>query len=201
MIMLIQSDIYNTYIIIYFDETSILTGSFNEALYNLLTLFVIVAEKRKVFLVLGIISNIALISLSKSIFNNLSASSNTKYFKLFKWNPFVFSKWYNIFPGVPMITCGFYAKALAYVIGSLLLIKTNYNPPNITTDLRAIFEPIASKCSWIYTHNSLVGDKTKAKKGDGCSNRFCNIGRANAKVLPDPVSARAIISFYIHKKN
>lgn len=76
-----------------------------------------------------------MISLSKSIFNNLSASSNTKNLSYFKLNPLVFSKWYNIFPGVPIITCGFYANAFAYANGSI--------PPNITTDFNAIEAPTA----------------------------------------------------------
>jgi hypothetical protein len=94
-------------------EASILTGSFREALYNLLTLFVIVAENKNVFLVFGIFSNIRLISLSKSMLSNLSASSKTykslhlkitKYLRFLRWKPLVFSRWYKIFPGVPMIT-------------------------------------------------------------------------------------------------
>lgn len=91
----------------YFVLTSIFTGSLRDALYNLLTLLVIVAEKRKVFLIFGTISKIALISLSKSIFNNLSASSRTKNLSYLILNPLVFSRWYNILPGVPIITCGF----------------------------------------------------------------------------------------------
>lgn len=47
----------------------------------------------------------------------------------------MFSKWYNIFPGVPIITCGFYANAFAYANGSI--------PPNITTDFNAIEAPTA----------------------------------------------------------
>jgi hypothetical protein len=53
----------------------------------------------------------------------------------FRLNPFVFSKWYNIFPGVPIITCGFYARAFAWANGSI--------PPNITTDFKAIEAPTA----------------------------------------------------------
>lgn len=147
-----------------------------------------VAENKKVFLVLGIISRIVFISLSKSIFNNLSASSRTKNFNALRWNPFVFSKWYNIFPGVPITTWGFYDRALAYANGSI--------PPKITTDFNAIDDPIAWKCSWIYTQSSLVGDKIRAKNGYGSSNNDCNIGNANAKVLPEPVSASAIISCF-----
>jgi hypothetical protein len=47
-----------------------------------------------------------------------------------------------------------------------MLIRNNiYSPPKITTDLSAIDDPMASKCSCICTQSSLVGDKTKAKNG------------------------------------
>lgn len=74
---------------------------------SLLLLFYILPENKKVFLSLGIISKIWLISFSKSIFNNLSASSITKNFNLLKVNPLVFCKWYKTLPGVP-ITKNYY---------------------------------------------------------------------------------------------
>jgi len=42
-----------------------------------------------------------------------------------------------------------------------------------------------------------VGDNTQAKKsfGRGASKRACNIGRAKAPVLPEPVCASPITSF------
>jgi len=57
-------------------------------------------------------------------------------------------------------------------------------------------DPMAWKCSYICTHNSLVGERTKAKYGYGLLNRLYRIGKANAKVLPDPVSANPIMSFF-----
>jgi hypothetical protein len=43
--------------------------------------------------------------------------------------------------------------------------------------------------------SNLVGDKTQAKKGFGSSKSACNIGRAKAAVLPEPVWASPITSF------
>lgn len=63
---------------------------------------------------------------SKSLFNNLSASSITKYFKLFKLNPFVLFKWSNNLPGVLTITEGFFDNYITCFIGS--------TPPYIQTD-------------------------------------------------------------------
>jgi len=47
-----------------------------------------------------------------------------------------------------------------------------------------------------------VGDITHAKKwfGRGASKSACNIGRAKAPVLPEPVSASPIKSFPVNKK-
>ena len=45
--------------------------------------------------------------------------------------------------------------------------------------------------------SNLVGDNTHAKKsfGRGASKRACNMGRAKAPVLPEPVWASPITSF------
>lgn len=45
--------------------------------------------------------------------------------------------------------------------------------------------------------SNLVGDNTQAKKsfGQGASKRACNMGRAKAPVLPEPVWANPITSF------
>ena len=53
-----------------------------------------------------------------------------------------------------MLIWGFFYNAIAYAIGS--------NPPTIMQVLRLIPDPIASKCSDIYIHNSLVGAIIKA---------------------------------------
>lgn len=55
--------------------------------------------------------------------------------------------------------------------------------------------PKASNCSAIWKANSLVGVRTNAKYLWGFANSVCKIGKANAPVLPDPVSANPIISF------
>lgn len=68
-------------------------------------------------------------------------------------------------------------------------------PPIIVATLRSIDLPNALKWSPICTHNSRVGAKTKAKKLVGFYKSAYNIGNANAKVLPLPVSAKAIMSF------
>lgn len=54
--------------------------------------------------------------------------------------------------------------------------------------------PKASNCSDIWNANSLVGVSTNAKYLWGFSNKACSIGRANAPVLPEPVSARPMMS-------
>lgn len=55
-------------------------------------------------------------------------------------------------------------------------------------------EPKASNCSAIWNANSRVGVRTKAKYLWPVFNKACKIGMANAPVLPDPVSAKPIIS-------
>lgn len=55
--------------------------------------------------------------------------------------------------------------------------------------------PSASNCSEIWNANSRVGVNISAKYLCGFSSSACNIGSANAPVLPDPVSARPMISF------
>ena len=118
--------------------------------------------------------------------NSLSASSKIKNFNFLRWNPLVFAKWSAILPGVPITTCGFLLNAIAY--------DTISKPPTSTAVLNPILDPIASNYSAIYTHNSLVGDITHAKKGCGLSSNFYITGIAKAAVLPDPVSASPIIS-------
>lgn len=54
--------------------------------------------------------------------------------------------------------------------------------------------PKASNCSDIWKASSLVGVKINAKYLCGFSKSACSIGRANAAVLPDPVSANPIMS-------
>ena len=67
-------------------------------------------------------------------------------------------------------------------------------PPTNTAVLNPIEDPRASNYSAIWTLSSLVGDKTQAKKGYGLSRSYCITGIAKAAVLPEPVSARPIIS-------
>jgi hypothetical protein len=99
----------------------------------------------------------------------------------------VFAKWSAILPGVPITTCGFFDNAIAY--------ETISRPPTKTAVLRPpIPAPIASNYSAIWTHNSLVGLMTQAKNGYGFSKSFWITGIAKAAVLPEPVSARPIIS-------
>jgi len=102
----------------------------------------------------------------------------------------VFYIWYNTLPGVPITIWGFFDNAIAYIIGS--------NPPTIVTHFKPIEEPNASKCSAIYTHNSLVGDNTNPKNGVFYSNKAYITGKAKAKVLPEPVSANAIMSYFFN---
>ena len=64
-----------------------------------------------------------------------------RYFKVFKWNPFVFSKWSTSLPGVAMTMCGRFDSAMACVIMSI--------PPTITAHFNPILEPRASNCSEI----------------------------------------------------
>ena len=56
-------------------------------------------------------------------------------------------------------------------------------------------EPNASNCSEIWNASSLVGVRTKANNRCGFSSSAWRIGRANAPVFPEPVSARPIKSF------
>lgn len=65
----------------------------------------------------------------------------------------------------------------------------------MTATLRPILAPSALKWSPICTTSYLAGAIINAKKGVGLSSKLCNIGNANANVLPLPVYARAIISF------
>lgn len=67
-------------------------------------------------------------------------------------------------------------------------------PPTSTAVLKPIVEPIASNCSAICTHSSLVGDITHAKNGYGLSSNYWMTGIANEAVLPEPVSARPMMS-------
>jgi hypothetical protein len=127
-----------------------------------------------------------LIYFSKSILKSLSASSKIKNLSFFKWKPLVFAKWSAILPGVPTTTCGFLDKAIAW--------ETISRPPTRTAVLKPIVDPNASNYSAIYTQSSLVGDITHAKKGWGFSSNFCMTGIAKEAVLPEPVSARPIIS-------
>lgn len=55
--------------------------------------------------------------------------------------------------------------------------------------------PRASNCSEIWKANSLVGVNINPKYRWGFCSNACKIGKANAPVLPDPVSARPITSF------
>lgn len=54
--------------------------------------------------------------------------------------------------------------------------------------------PKASNCSAIWNANSRVGVKTRANSLWGVFNNACKTGRANAAVLPEPVSANPIMS-------
>lgn len=54
--------------------------------------------------------------------------------------------------------------------------------------------PKASNCSAIWNASSRVGVKTSANSLWGVFNNACNTGRANAAVLPEPVSANPIMS-------
>jgi hypothetical protein len=118
--------------------------------------------------------------------SNLSASSKIKNLSFFKWKPLVFARWSANLPGVPITTCGFLLRAMAY--------ETMSKPPTSTAVLNPIVEPIASNYSAICTHNSLVGDITQAKQGWGLSRSFWMTGMAKAAVFPDPVSAKPMIS-------
>lgn len=74
--------------------------------------------------------------------------------------------------------------------------------PIITATFSPIFAPIALKWSPIWTTSYLAGAKINPKKGVGLyliqmylSSNPCKIGSANARVLPLPVSAKAITSW------
>ena len=67
-------------------------------------------------------------------------------------------------------------------------------PPVIVATLTPIPAPKASNCELIWNANSRVGTSTQANKGDGVVINACSIGIANAAVLPDPVSARPMMS-------
>jgi hypothetical protein len=65
---------------------------------------------------------------------------------------------------------------------------------SIVATLTPIPAPKASNWSLIWNASSLVGTRTHANSGDGDIMRACNMGRAKAAVLPDPVSARPMMS-------
>ena len=99
----------------------------------------------------------------------------------------MFYKWYTIFPGVPTTIWGFLSKALTSLDWS--------RPPIIVATFKSIDLPRALKWSPICTHNSRVGARMRAKKKVGFYKSASKMGKAKAKVLPLPVSAKAIISF------
>jgi hypothetical protein len=67
-------------------------------------------------------------------------------------------------------------------------------PPVMVATLTPMPAPNASNCSAIWNASSRVGDKTQANSGVGVPMSACKMGRANAAVLPDPVSARPMMS-------
>lgn len=75
------------------------------------------------------------------MFNNLSASSSTKYFKFWRLNPFVFVKWSSNLPGVLTIIAGFLDNYITCFIGS--------TPPKMQTDVK-LFIPASLNLSKYY---------------------------------------------------
>lgn len=107
-------------------------------------------------------------------------------FSTYRLKPFVDSRWSNNLPGEATITCGFLPKAIACCMLSM--------PPTMRAHRSDIREPRASNACWIWTASSLVGASTRANRGCGFSRSDCRIGRANAAVFPEPVSAIPIMS-------
>jgi len=122
-----------------------------------------------------------------------SASSKTKYSTLLRSIYFWLIKSNNL-PGV--------ATKISTPLLSLSVWGFCLTPPYITTVLSGKLLPYASKLALICIANSLVGVKIKALIAFVWFDSviFCNIGIANAAVLPVPVCALPIISFLERSK-
>ena len=97
----------------------------------------IVAEKRYVRRSRGRTLRILSRMGPKSRSSRRSASSMTRYFKLRREKPLVFSRWSRSRPGVATTICGFLPSAIA--CGTMSI------PPTITAQRTEIREPRASK--------------------------------------------------------
>mmetsp|Transcript_15924 Transcript_15924/g.28289 ORF Transcript_15924/g.28289 Transcript_15924/m.28289 type:complete len:239 (+) Transcript_15924:752-1468(+) len=172
--------------VVYLEATSTLTGLLRHARCSLATLLVIVAENNCVRRSLGITLRIWSISSSKSIFSRRSASSRMKWRSARRLNPFVLARWSTTRPGVPTITCGRFASAIACAIMS--------TPPTSAAHLTPMPLPNASNCSPIWMANSRVGESTRQNSACGLSSSSWRTGSAKAPVLPDPVCASPIMS-------
>mmetsp|Transcript_4574 Transcript_4574/g.9627 ORF Transcript_4574/g.9627 Transcript_4574/m.9627 type:complete len:281 (-) Transcript_4574:712-1554(-) len=170
-------------------ETSILTGSTRDARCSFCTLLVMVALKSMVFLppaASGMTDRILSSSSSKSMDNIRSASSRMRYRTDRRLKPLVFSRWSTSRPGVATTMCGRFARATAW--------DTMSTPPTTQTVEHPTELPSAFTTSWIWKASSRVGARMTAKSRCGLLRRAWRMGRANAPVLPLPVSARPMTS-------
>ena len=107
-------------------------------------------------------------------------------FNLFNFKPFVFVKWSNILPGVPIIICGFFCNFIACIFLS--------TPPIIVIVFKPIFLPNSSHVFCICNANSRVGANTNTWQSDFFGSNISNAAIKNVPVLPVPDCAWAIVS-------
>eukprot|EP01139_Manchomonas_bermudensis_P020174 Amastigsp_a678067_66.p3 type:complete len:194 gc:universal Amastigsp_a678067_66:721-1302(+) len=162
------------------------TGSRSDARWSFATLDVIVAENRYVLRSDGTAARIVRSSSSKSMLRMRSASSSTRNLSVRSENPFVFSRWSTMRPGVPTMMCGFFARFTACV--------TMSTPPTTVTVRAPIAEPMSVNCCAIWIASSRVGVMQSANTGDGAARSALSTGRAKLAVLPEPVSASPMMS-------
>lgn len=141
----------------------------------------IVAEKKRFCLVLGRQRSIMARLSSKSPFSMRSASSTTRYFRLSKENVSQPVRWSARRPGIATTICG---RCISFWLSIIWSV-----PPDTTQTRTPIAWPATRNCSDIWYASSCVGVKTKAKWLTGSSLSFSRMGKAKAKVFPDPVLA------------